>query len=50
MNTYLSATLGSATNRKNLLILCGLKNPGPFASIDEQIFGLMQSFNVYDKI
>ena len=38
-NTYLSATLGTATNRKKWTYSAWVKKSRPFASIDEQIFG-----------
>ena len=38
-NTYLSATLGTATNRKKWTFSAWVKKSRPFASIDEAIFG-----------
>ena len=38
-STYLSATLGTATNRKKWTYSAWVKKSRPFASIDEQIFG-----------
>ena len=45
-NTYLSATLGTATNRKKWTFSAWVKKSRPFASIDEaNIWFLCRRFN-----